>query len=78
MAFESVQIQSLRNGSGLTVGARADLAASDVMALSLTNTVGVTSFKWELFGRPEGSTAAAYTFFHADCSACPGMGISMA
>lgn len=57
MAFESVSIQSTRNGASLVVGFRQDLAASDVMLFSLTSTIGVTSARWELVGRPLGSAA---------------------
>ena len=57
MAFENVHITSTRNGSGATVGYREDLAVSDTMVCSLTSTLGISTFKWELVGRPEGSSA---------------------
>lgn len=57
MAFESVQIQSTRNGVSGVVGFRQDLAQADVVGLSLTNTTGVTGARWNLIGRPRGSAA---------------------
>lgn len=57
MAFETVRIHSLRNGGTPIDGYRDDLVIGDTVALSLTSEVGVTSFLWELVGRPEGSTA---------------------
>lgn len=51
------QIVSTRNGSGSITGFRDDLAQGDLIGLSLTNTVGITSVLWELIGRPEGSVA---------------------
>lgn len=51
------QIISTRNGSGAVTGERDDLAAGDLIGLSLSNRVGITSVRWELLGRPEGSTA---------------------
>ncbi len=57
MAFENVQIHSTRNGSSGVDGYREDLASADVIVVSLTSAVGVTTRKWELVGRPEGSVA---------------------
>lgn len=57
MAFENVKIRSTRNGGTPIDGYRDDLAISDLIGLSLTSTVGVTTFKWEIIGRPEGSSA---------------------
>jgi hypothetical protein len=57
MAFESYQIQSTRNGAGLVVGYREDLAQNDVVVLALTSMRGVSSVRWELIGRPELSSA---------------------
>lgn len=57
MAFESVQIRSTRNGGTPINGYRQDLVIADLMGLSLTDIVGVSSFRWELVGRPEGSSA---------------------
>lgn len=57
MAFESVQIVSTRNGSSSTTGYREDLLATEVVGLSLSSMVGVTSVLWELLGRPELSAA---------------------
>ena len=50
-------ILSTRNGSGSVSGYRDDLVAGDLVGLSLSNYVGITSVKWELIGRPEGSAA---------------------
>jgi len=55
MAFESVQVQSTRNGGPAVIGYREDLAAGDVVTASLTSMVGVSTVKWVLKGRPEGS-----------------------
>jgi hypothetical protein len=57
MAFNNVQIVSTRNGSTPITGWRQDLAIGDVLSLSLTDTTGVSSYRWELVGRPEGSMA---------------------
>jgi hypothetical protein len=57
MAFETVQIVSTRNGSSSITGWRQDLVIGDVVSLSLTNNTGVSSYRWELAGRPEGSVA---------------------
>lgn len=57
MAFENIQIRSTRNGSGLTVGPRQDLAANDAILLSLTSNAGVSTVSWFVKGRPEGSVA---------------------
>jgi hypothetical protein len=57
MAFETVRIQSTRNGSFPITGWRQDLAIGDVVALALSSNTGVSSYRWELVGRPEGSSA---------------------
>jgi hypothetical protein len=62
MAFEGVQIRSTRNGVSPVNGYRDDLAAGDVVGVSLTSTgggpvAGVSSVRWEIVGRPEYSTA---------------------
>lgn len=57
MAFESVHVQSTRNGVSLIVGEREDLVAADVIGLSLTSTTGITSVRWSIIGRPEASAA---------------------
>jgi len=57
VAFETVQIRSTRNAVSPINGEREDLVAGDVIGLSLTSTVGITSVRWEIVGRPEGSTA---------------------
>ena len=57
MAFDNVQIVSTRNGATSITGWRQDLVIGDVMAMQLTDTTGVSSYRWELVGRPEGSTA---------------------
>lgn len=57
MAFANVQITSTRNAGTPIVGWRQDLVVGDVIAMALTDTTGVSSFRWELVGRPEGSIA---------------------
>lgn len=58
MAFESVQIVSTRNGSSSSTGTyREDLLQGEVIGLSLSSMVGVTSVLWEIIGRPEFSAA---------------------
>lgn len=51
------QIVSTRNGVSSVTGYRDDLVAGDLVGLTLTNYVGITSVLWELIGRPEGSAA---------------------
>lgn len=53
----NAQIQSTLDGSNLVTGYRQDLATSQTVGLSLTNSIGITSYRWELIGRPEGSVA---------------------
>jgi hypothetical protein len=57
VAFDSVQIHTTRNAGSPVNGYREDLAAADAVVCSLTSGNGVSSYKWELIGRPEGSTA---------------------
>ena len=57
MAFESVGISTTRNGTAAVVGYREDLAVADAIVCTLTSSVGISSYKWELVGRPEGSVA---------------------
>lgn len=57
MAFENVQIVSQRNGTNPTTGWRQDLAIGNVVSMALTSNVGVSTYRWELIGRPEGSSA---------------------
>lgn len=57
MAFENVVIVSTRNGVSPVSGYRQDLVAGDVMGLSLSSMVGVSSVRWRLIGRPEYSAA---------------------
>jgi hypothetical protein len=57
VAFENVKIRTTRNGVTPVVGYRQDLAIGDVVAATLTSTIGVGTFHWQLIGRPEGSTA---------------------
>lgn len=56
MALENIRIQSTRNGVSPVVGPREDAVALDVIQLSLTDTRGVSTCRWELVGRPEFST----------------------
>ncbi len=55
--FENVHIKSTRNWILPIIGYREDLVSGDLVQLSLTDCTGVTSYQWELVGRPEGSTA---------------------
>jgi hypothetical protein len=57
MAFGNVKIVSTRNGVTPIVGWRQDLAIGDVVSLALSSDIGVSSYRWELVGRPEGSSA---------------------
>ena len=57
MPLTGIRINSTRNGSSLLGGYREDLAIGDVIVVSLSNNKGVSTYKWELIGRPEGSTA---------------------
>lgn len=57
MAFSGVQINSTLNGVDPVTGYREDLSIGDVVLLSLSSNSGVTSYRWELVGRPEGSSA---------------------
>lgn len=57
MAFENVLIRSTLNGISPVDGFRQDLAIADLVGLSLTDTTGITTFRWEIVGRPEGSSA---------------------
>jgi len=57
MAFEGTVIRSTRNGSSAVDGAREDLVAGDLVALSLFNTPQPPStYEWSVIGRPEGSS----------------------
>ncbi len=57
MAFEGVLIRSTLDGSDEEDGWRQDLEEDQEVELSLSNTRGVSSYKWEIIGRPEGSVA---------------------
>lgn len=57
MAFETVQIHSTLDSASPESGSRYDLVVSNVVLLSLTSTVGVASYRWQILGRPEGSSA---------------------
>lgn len=57
MPFAGVKIHSLRGGAVPIDGYRQDLVAGDVITLSLTDTDGMSTFQWQLLGRPEGSVA---------------------
>ncbi len=57
MAFEGTLIRTTLNAATPVDGAREDLAAGNVVALSLVNfPQQPTSYEWSLIGRPEGST----------------------
>jgi hypothetical protein len=55
--FESVKITTLLNGASAVIGAREDLAQADAVTLALTDNTGVSSYRWEIIGRPEYSVA---------------------
>ena len=55
--LNNIHIQSSLNGGPLVVGWRQDASAGNMVALSLTSSIGVSSYSWQLVGRPEGSLA---------------------
>jgi len=57
MPFEAVEIRSTRNGATSVDGYRQDLIAGDLVTLTLSDITSVTSYRWEMVGRPEGSAA---------------------
>lgn len=57
MAFETVLIHSTRNGGTPINGYRQDLVIGDVIALTLSSSINVSSYQWWILGRPEGSVA---------------------
>lgn len=57
MAFEGVQITSTLNASVPVNGFRDDLASGDTVGLALTSDVGIATYRWQIVGRPEQSTA---------------------
>lgn len=57
MSFESISIQSSRNGGSNISGYREDLAAGDTLVFSLTSYAGLQTTDWAVFGRPEFSVA---------------------
>lgn len=57
MAFENIQIVTTINGATPITGWRQDLTSGDTIGLSLSSAAGVSSFSWQLVGRPEGSSA---------------------
>jgi hypothetical protein len=57
MAFSSVTILFSKNGDAAESGWRQDIAVSDVIVCSLSSTLGVSTYRWRLIGRPEGSGA---------------------
>lgn len=57
MAFETVKISSTRNGITAIQGYREDLAISDAIVCTLSDQTGVSTYQWQLVGRPEGSSA---------------------
>lgn len=57
MSFESISIQSSRNGNPPVTGYREDLSAGDTLVFSLTSSSGLQTTDWAIFGRPEFSIA---------------------
>ena len=57
MAFSSVTVQFSKNGDPPRSQWRQDLTPGNTITCSLSSTVGVTTFRWRLIGRPEGSAA---------------------
>lgn len=57
MAFPNVVIKSKRNGATEISGAREDLLQGEAITVELSSTTGMSTFKWEMRGRPEYSTA---------------------
>lgn len=57
MAFETIDIKTLRNGGTPAVGYRDDLLVGEVVTFGLTSMNGVTTIRWDLLGRPEGAIA---------------------
>lgn len=53
----ALTIVSTRNATSSVSGYRDDLVEGDLVGLSLSSYVGVTSVLWQLVGRPEGSSA---------------------
>ena len=53
----NAQIQMQLNAGSAVAGWRQDAVVADVVSLSLTSATGVSSYLWQLVGRPEGSTA---------------------
>lgn len=57
MAFENVQISSTLNAGPAVLGFRQNAAIGDIVVVSLSDNTGVTSYRWQMVGRPEGSVA---------------------
>ncbi len=57
MAFNSVTVMFSKNGDTPQSRWRQDLATSNAITCSLSSTVGVSTYRWRLIGRPEGSGA---------------------
>ena len=57
MAFSSVTIQLSKNGDAGQSQWRQDLTLSNIITCSLSSTVGVSTYRWRIIGRPEGSGA---------------------
>ena len=57
MAFDSVTIGLSKNGDAPQAEWRQDLVAANSIVGSLSSSVGVSTYRWRLIGRPEGSAA---------------------
>lgn len=57
MAFSSVTILFSKNGDAGQSGWRQDITPGNTIACSLSSTIGVSTYRWRLTGRPEGSSA---------------------
>jgi hypothetical protein len=64
MAFEQVQIRSVRNGLNPVIGWRQDLDQGDAIYMALTDYTGVSSLQWWMVGRPEGSGNCHDRYLH--------------
>ena len=57
MGFRTAVINFARNGDAPQSRWRQDVVSGDVITVALSDTAGATTFRWRLFGRPEGSGA---------------------
>jgi hypothetical protein len=57
MAFSSVTVLFSKNADPPQSGWRQDLVPGNTVTCSLSSTIGITSYRWRVIGRPEGSAA---------------------